>query len=153
MKNKGFTLIELLVVIGIIGILSSIVLTTLTDARAKARDTKWLSELQQIRTAMTIYKNDTSSYPVGVATTQSEFKTVLQPLVSGGYFDDIPVSVNSAAPWNLVYYNCESIGSCSSIGPEWTNEGYVILFTTESLEPNLTEWFGFLDWYLTGSPD
>ncbi len=36
-KNKGFTLIELLVVIAIIGILSSIVLTSVNSSRAKAR--------------------------------------------------------------------------------------------------------------------
>ncbi len=44
-KQKGFTLIELLVVIAIIGILSSVVLTSLTSARDKAKVAAFKSEI------------------------------------------------------------------------------------------------------------
>jgi prepilin-type N-terminal cleavage/methylation domain-containing protein len=47
-KQKGFTLIETLVVISIIGILATIIITSLLGARDKARDTKRKAELSQI---------------------------------------------------------------------------------------------------------
>ena len=45
MNKKGFTLIELLVVIAIIGILSSIAIVYLSDARNKANDAKVTSNV------------------------------------------------------------------------------------------------------------
>lgn len=47
-QNQGFTLIELLVVIAIIGLLSSIVLASLSTSRNKARLTKAVLTMQEI---------------------------------------------------------------------------------------------------------
>ncbi len=62
-SQKGFTLIELLVVISIIGILSSVVLASLNSARAKARDTKRLSDLREVQKALETYYSDNGKYP------------------------------------------------------------------------------------------
>ncbi len=48
-SQGGFTLIELLVVIAIIGILSSVVLASLSTARNKGADAKIQSQLQSMR--------------------------------------------------------------------------------------------------------
>lgn len=68
MKNlnkKGFTLIELLVVIAIIGLLSTLAVVALGNARLKARDAKRLSDLKQLQTALELYYTDQSAYPSG----------------------------------------------------------------------------------------
>ena len=53
--QRGFTLIELLVVISIISLLSSVVLSSLSTARAKARDARRKSDLKQLQLAMELY--------------------------------------------------------------------------------------------------
>jgi prepilin-type N-terminal cleavage/methylation domain-containing protein len=62
-KEKGFTLIELLVVISIISLLSSIVISSLNSARAKARDARRLSDLQQIDIAIQLYISENGHAP------------------------------------------------------------------------------------------
>lgn len=62
-KNKGFTLIELLVVVAIIGVLSSVVLSSLNSARGKGNDARRLSDIKQISNALELYYNDNGIYP------------------------------------------------------------------------------------------
>ena len=72
-KVGGFTLIELLVVIAIIGILSSIVLVSLSSARSKGKDTRVVSDVNQIRTWLesnnngSVYNDISSTAVAGTA--------------------------------------------------------------------------------------
>lgn len=62
-NSRGFTLIELLVVIAIIGVLSSVVLSSLNSVRAKARDTYRKSAIKQVQAALEMYYNANNAYP------------------------------------------------------------------------------------------
>ncbi len=67
MNKKGFTLIELLVVIAIIGLLSTLAVVALGSAREKANDSKRLSDLKQVQTALELFYTDFNHYPTSTA--------------------------------------------------------------------------------------
>lgn len=60
---RAFTLIELLVVVAIIGLLSSVVMAGLNDARVRARDTQRLQELKQMQNALEAYHTANGQFP------------------------------------------------------------------------------------------
>ncbi|MEK7636643.1 MAG: prepilin-type N-terminal cleavage/methylation domain-containing protein [Patescibacteria group bacterium] len=62
-KSGGFTLVELLVVIAVIGLLSSVVLASLTASRRKSRDARRVSDMRQVQIAFEFYFDVTRAYP------------------------------------------------------------------------------------------
>ncbi len=62
-NKKGFTLIELLVVIAIIGLLSTLSVVALNNARSRARDARRVADIKQIQTALELYYNSANVYP------------------------------------------------------------------------------------------
>lgn len=100
MKRKGFTLIELLVVISIMGILMALLLVAYQGTRKSARDGKRKADLEQIRTALEMYRSDKGYYPpqdqTGWCTvlwgcgSSTWYDNVVGALVSGGYLSSLP---------------------------------------------------------------
>ncbi len=66
-EARGFTLIELLVVVAIIALLISILLPSLSKARAQARTTLCASRIAQLAKAFLIYSDDYNETPPFIA--------------------------------------------------------------------------------------
>jgi prepilin-type N-terminal cleavage/methylation domain-containing protein len=63
--SRGFTILEVLVALSIIIVLATVVYISANDARAKARDTQRISDLEQIRIALRLYAEQHGAYPFG----------------------------------------------------------------------------------------
>lgn len=61
-SSRGFTLVELLVVITIIGVLTTVVLVSLSTVNSRGKDAAIQSNLDGVRTQAQLYYNDNSGY-------------------------------------------------------------------------------------------
>lgn len=103
---NGFTLIELLVVIAIIGVLASIVLASLNNARKKSRDARRITDIKQIQLALELYFDGTgaNNYPAANANCVSGDENGLEVLKTpGNYIPQIPRDPLSTALTNGCY--------------------------------------------------
>lgn len=98
----GFTLVELLVVIAIIGILASIIMPSLSTARAKGRDAQRISDIKQLQLAIELYYDACGNYPTNLYTIGANNNwcngvAVSTGLVAGGYIAVVPQDPSSSA--------------------------------------------------------
>ena len=114
--NKGFTLIELLVVIAIIGVLSTLAVVALGNARVKSRDAKRVSDMRQIMSALELYYNDVGIYPTEVTMGGS---------IANGTTVYMAVVPSNPSPNNDV--NCPSASNYDYTNID-TNTSYIITY-------------------------
>jgi general secretion pathway protein G len=105
--KKGFTLIELLVSITIILILTSFGVVYYTGAQKKARDSKRQADLEQLRSALEMYRNDEDVYP----TASGSVAATLAVLETSEYINDLPTdpkgySYHYTSSDGYTYYLC-----------------------------------------------
>ena len=145
-KNRGFTLIELLVVIAIIGILSSIVLSSLNIARAKARDARRLSDIKQFIVAVEMYYSQYGYYPQQTTVaTEMDVISGLNPLVASAMIPSISTDpIRSSTLPRLRYYylgigtaaNYSGVSAWYCLGRPRTDYQYSFHFSTENITTN-----------------
>lgn len=61
--KKAFSLIELMVVIGIIAVLSAVIMSNYSQAKAKSRDSKRISDIAKIQLALAQFYDRCNAYP------------------------------------------------------------------------------------------
>lgn len=137
--NRGFTLIELLVVISIIGLLSSVVLSSLNSARLKARDAQRKSQTVEFKKALELYFSTNGRYPCGSSTCTiavvpitgdaASFPGVA--LVSGGFMPSIPKDPIYPEGTPDTTTSCNGTGTAGYCYCSTGTDSYVLTVNTE----------------------
>ncbi|HBL51600.1 MAG TPA: hypothetical protein DDZ05_00035 [Candidatus Blackburnbacteria bacterium] len=127
-KAKGFTLIELMIVISIIGMLAGLSTIGYQGARASSRDARRKADIEDLRTALEIYRSDCGSYPAtlpaaGVALVGTSATGTC--LTSNTYMSQIPADPQSSKGYlyeykagasNRTYTLCSTLENGNSTG-------------------------------------
>ena len=123
--TRAFTLIELLVSISIIGVLVTIGIASFSTLNKQSHDAKRKSDIEQVRSALEMYKADKKYYPSGGCASSSctavDVQTIASDIVD--YMAAIPTDPNKVQKYwyrattlvNGLYY-----GYCLSANLEGT---------------------------------
>ncbi len=158
--KRGFTLIEILVVIAIIGLLSSIVLSSLNSARKNARDAQRMRSVNELQKALDIYFSVNGRYPVslncGATEPNTHWCNSVETVTGTHWIEDSTATgvlapylksepTESRQPTTLalydVYSNGKGIFYYSPSGGNW----YMLIFGLEGFNSSIEKGGGVRD--------
>ena len=105
LAHRGFTLVEVLIVIGVIGLLLSLLLPAVQQARETARRAQCRDHLRQLGIALFNYESTYGTFPSGSTLGGWSYKTMLLPFLDfGSDYQRIDFNNNILHPQG--YYSC-----------------------------------------------
>lgn len=143
MKNKAFTLIELLVVIAIIGILATVVLSSVNAARDRAKDTHDHLQAKEFQKALGFYYLDHNTHPISSGWASNCSDSNIPPEQQTNW-NNIMSELGDYLPNNFpgsewpycIMYRTSAIVNCSRSG----SEDYFFVFGSRVTEFNYEEY-------------
>lgn len=123
-NSRGITMIELLVVVAIIGVVSAIGYVTFDGQQKKARDSRRVADLKEIRSGLQLYFQKNGNYPgasgTGLTIYHSSSGPNWIPFLAPKYTSIIPTDpinkYNLGGTSQLYFYQVDAIGASYCLG-------------------------------------
>lgn len=115
MNKKGFTLIEMLIVVAIVGLLASVVVLGIGNARERARDAKRAGDIRQIQNAAEAFYATNNTYPANLG--QMDGAPTLGPNGTGDEYgwESTGSTYNVGACMETTSFSSESAVLCPAV--------------------------------------
>lgn len=138
--KRGYTLVELMVAISILALLFAAGVTSYSKASGRSRDAKRKSDIEQLRSALEMYRADNSSYP-STGTVWQDITIALDTALVSSYMPSLPIDPQSGISY--MYQSPIDVGTttyCLTAFMEVTNESGTC--TGYSVPPDGTTSYG-----------
>lgn len=117
-KDRGFTLMELMVVIGIVSLLLSVLLFSMSQSRARARDAERISDMKQIQVALELYYDRNREFPAALTDLMPYIHELPHDPVSGRIdTEDDYQYLTDGTDYGLAIQNDDGTTWCKAISP------------------------------------
>ncbi len=125
--QKAFTLIELLVVIAIIGLLASITLVALNNARAKGKEAQRRANMKSVQTALELYYSDNNAYPSTAGSYWSDAPSYggYGYTGAGGYISNLAPTYIAQLPKDPNFGKPGAAAAGSNVGCTGSSAGFI----------------------------